>query len=61
MRPSVVFGLLKISLFYVGPFLLANCQPISEPSLAMGVFGAMMQVEIINEGPVTILLDTDEL
>jgi len=24
----------------------------------MGVFGAMMQVEIINEGPVTIWLDT---
>lgn len=29
--------------------------------VATGVFGAMMQVEIINEGPVTILLDTDDL
>jgi D-tyrosyl-tRNA(Tyr) deacylase len=27
----------------------------------MGVFGAMMQVEIINDGPVTIWLDTAEL
>lgn len=26
-----------------------------------GVFGAMMEVEIINDGPVTIILDTDEL
>lgn len=26
-----------------------------------GVFGAMMQVQIHNDGPVTILLDTDEL
>ncbi len=26
-----------------------------------GVFGAMMQVEIHNNGPVTIILDTDEL
>jgi D-tyrosyl-tRNA(Tyr) deacylase len=26
-----------------------------------GVFGAMMRVEIINEGPVTIILDTDDL
>ena len=26
-----------------------------------GVFGAMMHVEIHNDGPVTILLDTDEL
>lgn len=27
----------------------------------MGVFGAMMRVEIHNNGPVTILLDTDDL
>jgi D-tyrosyl-tRNA(Tyr) deacylase len=27
----------------------------------MGVFGAMMHVEIHNDGPVTIILDTDEL
>jgi D-tyrosyl-tRNA(Tyr) deacylase len=26
-----------------------------------GVFGAVMQVEIVNEGPVTLLLDTAEL
>ncbi len=26
-----------------------------------GIFGAMMQVEIHNDGPVTIILDTDEL
>lgn len=27
----------------------------------MGIFGAMMQVEIHNDGPVTIVLDTDTL
>ena len=27
----------------------------------MGIFGARMQVEIHNDGPVTILLDTDEM
>lgn len=26
-----------------------------------GVFGAMMQVELVNDGPVTIILDSDEL
>jgi D-tyrosyl-tRNA(Tyr) deacylase len=26
-----------------------------------GVFGARMEVELINEGPVTVVLDTDEL
>lgn len=31
------------------------------PSVEMGVFGAMMQVEIHNDGPVTIWLDTNEL
>jgi D-tyrosyl-tRNA(Tyr) deacylase len=29
------------------------------PRVAMGVFGARMQVEIHNDGPVTIWLDTD--
>lgn len=29
-------------------------------AVASGVFGAMMSVELINEGPVTILLDSDK-
>ncbi|MBC8170315.1 MAG: D-tyrosyl-tRNA(Tyr) deacylase [Anaerolineae bacterium] len=29
--------------------------------IAKGVFGAMMQVELVNDGPVTIILDSDEL
>lgn len=29
--------------------------------VARGVFGASMQVELINDGPVTILLDSEEL
>ncbi len=29
--------------------------------IAKGVFGAMMRVEIHNDGPVTIILDSDEL
>jgi D-tyrosyl-tRNA(Tyr) deacylase len=29
--------------------------------VAAGVFGADMQVSLVNDGPVTILLDTDEL
>ncbi len=29
-------------------------------SVETGVFGAMMDVELINDGPVTIILDTDE-
>jgi hypothetical protein len=29
-------------------------------TVATGVFGAMMSVELLNEGPVTILLDSDK-
>ena len=29
-------------------------------TVAIGVFGAMMSVELVNEGPVTILLDSDK-
>jgi D-tyrosyl-tRNA(Tyr) deacylase len=29
-------------------------------AVATGVFGAMMSVELVNEGPVTILLDSDK-
>ena len=31
-----------------------------EITVATGVFGAMMSVELVNEGPVTILLDSDK-
>lgn len=31
------------------------------PHVEMGVFGAMMHVEIHNDGPVTIILDSDQL
>lgn len=31
------------------------------PSLIRGEFGAEMQVHLVNDGPVTILLDSDEL
>jgi D-tyrosyl-tRNA(Tyr) deacylase len=33
---------------------------ISKP-IATGIFGAMMQVELVNDGPITIVLDTEKL
>ena len=30
-------------------------------SVAQGVFGAMMQVELVNDGPFTVVIDSDEL
>ncbi|TVR19476.1 MAG: D-tyrosyl-tRNA(Tyr) deacylase [Anaerolineaceae bacterium] len=46
------------------PLVRRYAQTLTEQGItrvAHGVFGAMMRVEIHNEGPVTILLDTDEL
>ena len=38
-------------------FVAELAQLLGRP-VATGVFGAMMQVELVNDGPVTILLDT---
>ncbi|MFC1960411.1 D-aminoacyl-tRNA deacylase [Chloroflexota bacterium] len=52
-RPDTAAPLVE---FYAERLREWGVQPVE-----MGVFGALMQVEIINEGPVTILLDTEEL
>ncbi|MEK7704918.1 MAG: D-aminoacyl-tRNA deacylase [Myxococcota bacterium] len=38
----------------------AGCVAARGPEVARGVFGAMMQVELINDGPVTIVIDSRE-
>lgn len=46
------------------PLVMAFSERLSQAGVsqvAHGVFGAMMQVEIHNDGPVTILLDSDLL
>ena len=46
------------------PLIERFAEPLRAEGVArveMGVFGAHMQVEIHNNGPVTIWLDTDEL
>jgi D-aminoacyl-tRNA deacylase len=40
----------------VGALLARDGLPV-----AYGVFGAQMQVQLVNEGPVTILLDTEKI
>lgn len=39
---------------------LANCEALGYPP-QHGEFGANMQVESVNDGPVTLILDTDQL
>jgi D-tyrosyl-tRNA(Tyr) deacylase len=42
------------------PLFMKTCDLITSEGLPVqtGVFGAMMDVELVNEGPVTILLDS---
>ncbi len=38
-----------------------TCAKMLGVAVKQGVFGAMMKVDLVNDGPVTILLDTDHL
>jgi D-tyrosyl-tRNA(Tyr) deacylase len=41
-------------------FLLQLQTALSDRPVAAGKFGAMMQVHLVNDGPVTIILDTED-
>ncbi len=43
------------------PLVVAFCETLRELGvpIATGVFGARMEVELVNDGPVTIVLDVD--
>ncbi len=40
---------------------VAICEEISGKKVQTGIFGADMKVELLNDGPVTIILDSDEI
>ncbi len=42
-------------------YILAKCQETYAGHIAGGRFGANMQVSLVNDGPFTVLLDSDEL
>ena len=37
------------------------CEDLTERKIETGIFGADMKVELLNDGPVTIILDSDEI
>lgn len=37
------------------------CQDLTRKKIETGIFGADMKVELLNDGPVTIILDSDEI
>ena len=38
-----------------------ECEAITGKKIETGIFGADMKVELLNDGPVTIILDSDEI
>jgi D-tyrosyl-tRNA(Tyr) deacylase len=44
-----------------GPLVVAFCTALAQAGIAVqeGLFGAAMEVELVNDGPVTIVLDTE--
>ena len=42
-------------------YFVGKLKNLRVPDVQMGVFGEYMDVEIVNDGPVTIILDTKEL
>ena len=40
--------------------LVKQKHPSGADKVGVGVFGAMMQVELVNDGPVTLILDSDD-
>jgi len=59
-RPSFIYAMEPILAEKLYNTFVEKLQ-ISELAIKTGKFGAMMEVEIINDGPVTILLDSKTL
>ncbi|NUQ80936.1 MAG: D-tyrosyl-tRNA(Tyr) deacylase [Bacteroidetes bacterium] len=41
--------------------VIQRCEELTGKPVATGIFGAMMQVELINDGPVTLIIDSKEV
>lgn len=60
-RPSFVEAMnpAKAEEFYNK--FVKTCEDITGKKVQTGIFGADMKVELLNDGPVTIILDSDEI
>ena len=53
-------SLLLISQFTLYEYIIAKCKE-EIPDVQTGIFGADMKISLINDGPFTILLDSEDL
>jgi len=59
-RPSYIRAAAPEKAIPLYNMFVTRLSAISGKEIATGEFGAMMQVELINDGPVTIIIDTRE-
>lgn len=59
-RPSYIMAARPETAIPLYNYFVSTISGILGKSVATGEFGAMMQLELINDGPVTIIIDTKE-
>ncbi len=57
-RPSYVASADPKAANYLYEYFVKKLQSLTGKKVETGIFGAMMEVELVNEGPVTILMDS---
>ncbi len=57
-RPSYIKAAKPVTAIPIYEKMIAKLEVLSGKKISTGKFGADMQVELINDGPVTILIDT---
>jgi D-tyrosyl-tRNA(Tyr) deacylase len=59
-RPSYIRAARPETAIPLYNFFVSRLSQLLGKDVATGEFGAMMQIELLNDGPVTILIDTRE-
>lgn len=57
-RPSYIQAARPEKAIPLYEYFIAQLSQLSEKKIATGVFGADMQIELVNDGPVTIVMDS---
>lgn len=57
-RPSYIQAARPEKAIPLYEYFIAQLSHLSEKKIATGVFGAEMQIELVNDGPVTIVIDS---
>ena len=60
-RPSFVKAMEPVGAKKLYEFFNSELEKLTETKIETGIFGADMKVELLNDGPVTIIMDTDEM